>query len=56
MKLSAPTQPLFVVSLVLAGLGLLGRFAVIQVISPNAYWLLLAGYVVLLVGVVLKGR
>lgn len=56
MKLSAPTQPLFIVSLVLAGLGLLGRLAVIEFVSPNAYWLVLAGYAVLAVGVVFKGR
>ncbi len=46
----------FIVSVILAVLGILGYFAVIPVVTPNAYWLLLAGYVVLAIGVLFKGK
>jgi hypothetical protein len=50
MKLSAPTQLLFIVSVVLAILSLVGRFQTVDFITPNAYWLMLVGWLVLAVG------
>lgn len=57
MNLSAPTFPVFVISLVLAILAVLVVYAGIKipVITGNAFLTLLVGYVVLLAGNLLKG-
>jgi hypothetical protein len=57
MNLSAPTFPVFIISLVLAILAVLVAYAGIKipVISGNAFLTLLLGYVVLLAGNLLKG-
>lgn len=49
MKLSAPSQAFFIVSLVLAILALFGRFQTVEFVTPNAFWLLLVAWVVLAV-------
>lgn len=54
-KLNAPTQVMFLVSLVLAALAVIGFFVTIPFISMYAFWLAVAGYVVLAAGCVLKG-
>lgn len=56
MRFNAPTQVFFVVSLVLAGVALLSRLVAIQGVTPNAFWILLIGYIVLAIGVVYKRR
>ncbi|GBE44006.1 hypothetical protein BMS3Bbin10_02090 [bacterium BMS3Bbin10] len=55
MKLSAPTQPVFIISLILAILAVLGVFMAIPLVSGNAFWVAIIAYVVLLVGNVAKG-
>lgn len=55
MNLSAPTMPVFIVSLVLAVLALLGMFIAIPFISANAFWVAIVAYIVLLVGNVMTG-
>jgi hypothetical protein len=55
MNLSAPTLPIFVVSIVLAALALIGHFVHIQVVSVYQFWLAIAGYVVLCIGCLFKG-
>ncbi len=56
MNLSAPTMPVFLVSLVLAVLALVTMLGVaIPVVSGNVTWVAIAAYVVLLVGNVMKG-
>lgn len=55
MNLSAPTIPVFVVSLILAVLAILGAFAAIPLISPNAFWVAILAYIVLMVGNLAKG-
>ncbi len=55
MTLSAPTTIVFLISLVLAALAVIGTFVAIPVISANAFWVAVAGYVVLALGAVLKG-
>lgn len=54
MQLSPPKQMVFIVSVVLALLGLLGMFGIL-IPSTFASWLLLAAFVLLALGVVLKG-
>ncbi|HEY0233977.1 MAG TPA: hypothetical protein VGC86_02820 [Afipia sp.] len=57
MNLSAPTLPVFLVSIVLAVLAVLVVYAGIKipVITGNAFLTLLVGYVVLLAGNLFKG-
>jgi|CXWL01.1.fsa_nt_gi predicted membrane channel-forming protein YqfA (hemolysin III family) len=56
MRFNAPTQVFVIISVVLAGIALLSRLAVIQGVTANAFWLLLAGYIALLIGVIYKRR
>lgn len=55
MNLSAPTMPVFLVSLILAALAVIGTFVAIPIVSANAFWVAVIAYVVLLVGNVAKG-
>lgn len=56
MKLTAPTQPVFLISLVLAVLGILPTLGVVlPVVGAYAGLLLIAGYVLLALAVLLKG-
>lgn len=57
MNLSAPTLPVFLISLVLAVLAVLVVYAGVKipVVSGNAFITLLIGYVVLLAGNLFKG-
>ncbi len=54
-KLSAPRQLTFVIAIVLALLGLLASLVAIPVLSPNAFWLVFVGFVVLALGNMLDG-
>ncbi len=53
MQLTPPKQIVFIISLVLAVLGLLGMFGILIPVTL-ASWLLLAAFVVLALGVALK--
>jgi hypothetical protein len=62
MKLSAPTKLVFWISLVVAILatasavfGLINVGITIPFFTPHAFWVLFASYVLLLLGVTLKG-
>lgn len=55
MNLSAPTLPIFVVSLVLAILALIGHFVVIPFVTIYQFWIAIVAYAVLCVGCLLKG-
>lgn len=50
MKLNAPKQVTWLVALLLGLLGLLGKLFAIPVISDYAFWLVLIGFVLLLLG------
>jgi hypothetical protein len=54
-RLSAPTQIVFLISLALAVLAVLGLFINIPVISIYAFWIAIIAYVVLALGCLLKG-
>lgn len=54
-KLNAPTQIMFLVSLVVVLLAIIGLFVNIPIISMYAFWIAVLGYVVLAAGCVLKG-
>jgi len=56
MKLTPPSKLAFWISVVLAVLGVLGNFGVLSFISVGlAFWLVVVGFVVLLVGLLVKG-
>jgi putative Mn2+ efflux pump MntP len=52
-NLSAPTVPVFLGSVVLAVLALIGHFAKIPFVTEYQFWI--AAYVLLFLGAVLKG-
>lgn len=54
VKLSAPKFVTFIVALVLALAGLLAQLGVIAVLAQYAFWLVLAGFVVLALAVLLN--
>lgn len=54
MKLNAPKQITWIISLILGVLGLLGQLVSIPVISGIAFWLVVVGLVLLLLATYLK--
>ena len=54
MKLSAPTQIVFLISLVIAIVGILVALAIIPCHPVSAFWIVVTGYVVLALGCLLK--
>ncbi len=56
MRLSAPTQAIFIVALILAVLALIGQFVpTVPYVAAYKFWLAIAGYAVLAAGCMLKG-
>ena len=55
MQLSAPTQVVFIISLILAVLALIGYFVNIPIVTQYQFWVAIAGYVVLAAGCMMKG-
>lgn len=55
MKLNAPKQITFLISLIIAVLGVLGYFVTIPFISVYAFWFVVAGFVLLALGTFVKG-
>ena len=55
MRLTQPKKSVFWLSVVLVGLGFLGTLVSIPFISSFSFWLVLVGYVLLALGVALKG-
>ena len=55
MNLSAPTTIVFIVSLVIAVLGILAGLGILAIIPVSAFWLVTVGYVVLAAGCLFKG-
>lgn len=55
MKISRPTKNVFWIALILGVIGLLAKLVTIPVVSPYAFWVLLAGFVLLVMGNTMKG-
>lgn len=55
MKLSAPTQSVFLIAVVFAVLALLGFTGVVAQIAAYSFWLMTAAFAVLAIGCFLKG-
>ena len=56
MRFNAPTQVTFFIALLLAVLAVVSRFVAIPNLTPNAFWILLIAYVVLVIGCVYRRR
>jgi hypothetical protein len=54
MKLNAPTQAFWLISVILGGLGILTHFVRIQTISVYSFELLALGFVLLVIATVVK--
>jgi hypothetical protein len=55
MNLNAPTQVVFVISLIIAVLALIGHFVQIPFVSEYKFWVAIVAYVVLAAGCLMKG-
>lgn len=55
MKLTPPKMLTFWISLILVLVGLLGAIGVIAFVAPYAFWLVFIGYVLLFLGLLIKG-
>jgi hypothetical protein len=53
--LSAPSQVVFLVSLALAIIAVLGALVIIPVVTKYAFWIAVLAYVVLALGNIMKG-
>jgi hypothetical protein len=55
MTLSAPTQAVFLISLILAALALIGKFVAIPLFTDNGFWVAIIAYAVLAIGNLFRG-
>ena len=55
MNLSPPSTAVFIVSLILAALAVIGKYAQIPFISDHGFWVAIVAYVVLAVGNLFRG-
>jgi hypothetical protein len=55
MNLTPPTTAVFIVSLILAALAVIGKFATIPFITEHGFWVAVVAYVVLAVGNLFRG-
>lgn len=55
MKLSAPTQPIWIIAAILGILGVIGHFVSIPVVSPYQFWFVVVGWALLVLATMLKG-
>lgn len=55
MKLHAPKNVTFWISVILAAVGVLGHFVNLGVLSGWSWLLILAGFILLMLGVLVKG-
>jgi hypothetical protein len=55
MKLTPPKVVTFWIAIILAVLGLIGALGLISVLATYAFWFLFAGFVLLVLGLLIKG-
>ena len=55
MKLTPPKKIVFIISLILVIISLVSKFITIPFVTEYQYWIMLIGYVLLALGIVLKG-
>ncbi len=55
MKLSAPTQAVWTIAVVLGVIGILGHVVPIAAVAGYSFWLVSLGFILLTLGTLLKG-
>ena len=55
MNLTPPTTIVFIISLILAALAVIGKFAAIPFITDNGFWVAIVAYVILAAGNLFRG-
>ena len=55
LKLSAPSQIVWIIALILGIIGILGFLAIITALSTYAFWLVVAGWALLLIATLMRG-
>jgi len=55
MKLNAPTQLVWIISVIVGVLGILGKLIVIPFVTVYAFWFVAVGFVLLALATFLKG-
>jgi hypothetical protein len=55
MNLSPPTTAVFVISLILAVLAIIGQFVAIPLVSDQGFWVAVIAYFILAIGNVFRG-
>jgi hypothetical protein len=55
MNLSPPTVAVFIISLILAVLAIIGQFVPIPLISDHGFWVAIIAYFILAIGNVFRG-
>jgi hypothetical protein len=55
MSLSPPTTVVFVISIILAALAIIGQFAPIPFITEHGFWVAVVAYVILAIGNIFRG-
>jgi len=55
MSLSPPTTVVFVISIILALLAIIGNYVAIPVFTENGFWVAIVAYVILACGNIFRG-
>jgi hypothetical protein len=55
MKLSAPSQIVWIIALILGIVGILASMGVIAALATYAFWLVVAGWALLLIATLMRG-
>ena len=54
MKLNPPSQILWIIALILGIVGILGAMGVVAAVAPYGFWLVVAGWALLLIATVMR--
>jgi hypothetical protein len=55
MQLSPPTTVVFIVSVILAALAIIGKFAPLPFVTEHGFWVAIIAYVILAIGNLFRG-
>jgi hypothetical protein len=55
MRLSAPTQPVFLIAVILGIIGTVGTFVSLPIVAGYTTYMVIAGFVLLALGSMVKG-
>ena len=55
LKLSAPSQIVWIIAVILGVVGILGALGIITALAAYAFWLVVAGWALLLIATIMRG-